>query len=483
MSMERKRTPRHGLTIGLLCAAAAWCATAARAEHRVIEVGLQHTFTSGWSTPQWYQPHIRADYPVGCGPAAWAIVYGYWQAFHGQERLFENLNVGDHAGWAGVEEPAVSGAMERVAYHVETAYGDTRDDKWGLTWPAKMCQGIRYAQEKGYPHSRCLEITGTEFDKFDHVKRHLESDQPVVLAIRDDDNRGAINHYVVIERARKRQEKVGSDWHDRDVEYYINYGHQNRQRGWISARQVGRNTTPVTTVTHAYLIDVSATPLEHADNANEEACRTWCSGNAAECSMCSKLPGCGPGYRRIRDFTGAGPNWYACAARGTDRAQASEGNRRECEAWCHDNAGCEMCSTQLGCGVGYERMKSFTGPGNNWHACRKRAPSDFEQASDEHQRECDEWCRSHPECVKCSKLPGCGGGFYQLESWTGRGRNWFACGERQQASERNKADCEAWCAANPACAKCDTSFGCGIGYKHLKSFRGPGTNWHACEKR
>lgn len=488
---------------GLLgCAVVVLALTAASAlagEHREILAELKA------GTPAWYQPDMKAGYPAGCGPAAWAIVYAYWAQHHGAAGLFPGYTI--DASSNGSQDPPVLSAMERLGSLVKTEYvqmsgpsRDRRDDtqvsehggryQLGSTRHLEMCDAIAYARERGFPHSRCFRIMGSEFDKFEHVKRHLEADRPVILAISTKGHK-SVNHYVVVEKARKIQEKAAGQWRDRDVEYSVNYGWGGDRQAmpeWLSARQVGVNTSQVYTVTSAFLVNVSATPLSMATDANQEACGEWCdspAGRAAGCKTCSKLAGCGPGYKHLESFRGADTDWHACAPRDTDRAQASEGHREACEQWCRDNPQCKNCSTQAGCGPGYRAIKSWTGYGNNWHACAEQGPSRREEAGDQHQQACEEWCRSHSECIKCSKNVGCGVGFESLESWRGYGQNWYACGHtaRQDAGDRHKADCESWCRANPDCGMCSTLAGCGQGYTALKSWTGYGRNWHACGKR
>ncbi len=472
---------------------------ASAGEHREILAELKSP------TVSWYQPDMKAGYPAGCGPTAWAIVYAYWAENHGAAGLFPGYAV-DRRREASEAAP-VKAVMERVGSLVETEYvrrsvatHDRHTDQeisgrggWaqmGSTRNLEMCAGVAYAQERGFPHSRCFRVTGTEFDKFEHVRRHLEADRPVILTISTKGQR-ATNHFVVVEKARKRQEKVAGQWHDRDVEYYVNYGWgggRGEMPEWLSARQVGVNTSQVYTVTSAFLVSVSATPLPMAADENEEACREWCdgpSGRSASCDTCSKLAGCGASYRQLESFRGAGPDWYACAARSTDRAQASEGHREACEAWCRANPACKTCSTLAGCGPGHKAIKSWTGYGENFYACAEEGPSQRDQAGDRHQRACEDWCRGHASCVKCSQTLGCGTGFETIESWTGYGQNWYACAEteRQQAGDRHKAACEAWCQSHSQCATCSTLPGCGQGYSPIESWTGPGQNWYACKKR
>jgi hypothetical protein len=249
---------------------------------------------------------------------------------------------------------------------------------------------------------------------------------------------------------------------------------------------VGANEN-VSTVTNVYLVDVSATPLPKAEDANEAWCKDWCARAGDNCKMCSSSVGCSPGYESVKSFKSATKNWYACRQRDTDRSQASEANREACEQWCRNRADCVTCSTQIGCGKGYRHLKSWTGYGNNWHACATRGPSERDQASDANHQACQNWCNSHrPECIKCSTLKGCGAGFKNLKSWTGRGENWHACGhtERRDASDANHAACESWCQSHkPTCVFCSTYQNCGNDYDNLKSWTGQGTNWHACKQR
>jgi hypothetical protein len=96
----------------------------------------------------------------------------------------------------------------------------------------------------------------------------------------------------------------------------------------------------------------------------EQACRNWCNANS-ECVKCSTRKRCGLGYKRLRSFSGSGAVWYACKAYGED-------NHEACEEWCEDNSACVKCDTRKGCGSGYKNLRSFTGSGRNWHACRHR---------------------------------------------------------------------------------------------------------------
>ena len=168
---------------------------------------------------------------------------------------------------------------------------------------------------------------------------------------------------------------------------------------------------------------------------------------------------------------------------GRRRDKASAENKAACENWCRQNPECVKCSTLAGCGGGFKNLKSWTGFGDNWHACAKRVSR--EEASRKNKADCENWCRQNPECKKCSKLGDCGPGYKDIKSWTGFGDNWHACAKRvtrEEASRKNKADCENWCRNNSQCSKCSKLAGCGPGFKGIKSWTGFGDNWHACRK-
>lgn len=106
------------------------------------------------------------------------------------------------------------------------------------------------------------------------------------------------------------------------------------------------------------------------------------------------------------------------------------------------------------------------------------------EASARHQRECAAYCSSNSQCQKCSELPGCGLGLTSLKSWTGWGDNWYACRKTdyQLASEQNKATCLEQCAKNARCVMCSELPACGIGFEPIKSYGGAGKNWYSCQQ-
>jgi hypothetical protein len=108
-----------------------------------------------------------------------------------------------------------------------------------------------------------------------------------------------------------------------------------------------------------------------------------------------------------------------------------------------------------------------------------------QEASERHKRQCKEWCAQNEECGKCMPLLPCPPGTKKLKSWTGFGKNWYACskpGHRRRAGQEHRQDCEKWCKANPDCGKCLPVLPCPPGTEKLKGWTGYGKNWYACSK-
>lgn len=182
---------------------------------------LDHSFSWPWHMPHWYQPAGVGGYPVGCGPVAWAMVYAYWKQFHGKANLFDGMSLSDKwhpADCDPYRDNAIYYGMWELAELVETVYGGSGDDKWGLTFPWKMDQGTAYAQARGYPFTTCEEDSGTEWSKFQEIEDEIAADRPAILRI-NADGTGAGNHYVAIEGTR-HLEQVGLD----SLGYRANYG-------------------------------------------------------------------------------------------------------------------------------------------------------------------------------------------------------------------------------------------------------------------
>lgn len=112
------------------------------------------------------------------------------------------------------------------------------------------------------------------------------------------------------------------------------------------------------------------------------------------------------------------------AQAGKRRDKASAKHKANCLKWCKGNKKCTKCSRKPACGSGYSPMKSWTGFGDNWYACSQNKRG---QAGDKHATACQDWCRKHRRCTKCSKKTGCGRGFKTIKRWTGYGQNWHAC--------------------------------------------------------
>lgn len=124
-----------------------------------------------------------------------------------------------------------------------------------------------------------------------------------------------------------------------------------------------------------------------------------------------------------RSWTG-GFDLVGAAWAGKKRDRASARHKADCEAWCKAHDNCEKCSRKVGCGTGYKKLKSWTGYGDNYYACGKNK---YGKESDKNKADCLKWCRGNKKCAHCSKLSGCGSGYKKMKSWTGRGKNYYAC--------------------------------------------------------
>jgi len=105
-----------------------------------------------------------------------------------------------------------------------------------------------------------------------------------------------------------------------------------------------------------------------------------------------------------------------------------------CNDWCDAREECSHCSTRRHCD-GYDVLQSWTGYGNDTHACGREEEPDLMGARDaaslDNREACERWCDANEDCDKCSTLRHCGPGFRRLgRSWTGYGKNWHACEER-----------------------------------------------------
>ncbi len=221
--------------------------------------------------------------------------------------------------------------------------------------------------------------------------------------------------------------------------------------------------------------------FKDASKRHERDCKNWCKGNP-ECGKCLPLLPCPPGTKRLKSWKGYGKNWHACSKPGA-RRRASKDHLRDCKDWCKGNPNCGKCLPVLPCPPGTKKLKSWTGYGKNWYACSK--PGQRRQASKDHLRDCKNWCKGNPNCGKCLPVLPCPPGTKKLKSWTGYGKNWYACskpGQRRQASEKNLKDCRIWCGKNPRCGKCMPALPCPPGTRKLKAWTGYGKNWYGCSK-
>lgn len=175
------------------------------------------------------------------------------------------------------------------------------------------------------------------------------------------------------------------------------------------------------------------------------------------------------------------------AQAGKIRDRKSKEHQDACNAWCEVHPDeCSHCSTKSGCGQGYDAIQSWTGYGKNYYACKKRLTRREESTAN--MDSCNAWCRSTPDCIECvTAAGGCRSGLRKMNRWGGRGYNFIACGKRQYnnpASNWNRDECYKWCDENkPLCHKCDTNKGCANDYAVVKSWKGKGRNFHACAKR
>jgi len=206
---------------------------------------------SRWHTPQWKQFKKSNGYSIGCGAVAWGIVYGYWDAFKGKSKLFgSTFNAGDYTANGDEKRTQIKNVITQIASDIGTVDVNSQ----GLTWPSKMEYGYKYGRSCGYGSTRVIKDNGSEYSKFNTVKNSLDNNRPVILLIHAD-GIGIVNHYVVIERARKTQTKYLWKWHDRNVYYKVNYGWGNTRKE-ICVRDWGTNDNKVYTATSVYDIKV-----------------------------------------------------------------------------------------------------------------------------------------------------------------------------------------------------------------------------------
>ncbi len=215
-----------------------------------------------------------------------------------------------------------------------------------------------------------------------------------------------------------------------------------------------------------------------ASDRHKQDCSSWCSGHE-DCGRCLPLLPCPPGTKKLKSWTGYGKNWHACS-KPVNRAAESRRHKQECDVWCAANDDCKTCS-HLPCPPPSRNLKSWTGFGDNWYACKKITPPGTE--SREHRQACVAWCRNEPTCVRCEPFHPCPPGLGTLRSYRGPGKNWYACGKVHQWREgtrRQQKECRQWCENNAQCERCVTQLPCAEGTNVYKRFEGAGLDYYAC---
>lgn len=174
-----------------------------------------------WHTPSWDQPGSTDGYPVGCGNTAWAMIYAYWRHFKSKTALFDRLDLTGRGRSTGCDSGTIYTMMWHLADLNETVWGGSDDDKWGMTYPWKMSQGIDYAHEKGYAAANVVRWRGDEREKFNDIEREIRDyDRPVILYISADEGVHFGDHYVGIEGTVK----IDRGWRSTAIGYLVNYG-------------------------------------------------------------------------------------------------------------------------------------------------------------------------------------------------------------------------------------------------------------------
>ena len=226
---------------GMLAPAAAWAG-----DYRELKGDLLH------STPRWYQTLTSSGHPVGCGAAAYAIVFGYWKEYKGKTNLLPGVTM-PHAQ-SGLDDPILAPAISRIARIMDTTYGVWQGKKYGRTTGSKMEKADNYVKTMGY-NCTIERIRGTEYNKFHKVKAWLDQDRPVIILTNESNAAFTSLHYPVIEKARLRQKKVLGKWQDRDVYYSVNMGDGGPNKEiWV--REYGGNDHHHTGSFSMYLVNI-----------------------------------------------------------------------------------------------------------------------------------------------------------------------------------------------------------------------------------
>ena len=187
-------------------------------------------FAEGVCTPWWDQFIINGktfepkfyegkSYPnryIGCGPIAWAITLAYWQVYHEKYNLFSDdvqfAAIGDNDAYY-IINPDIFYDIIKMDNVLETS----RSAGYGYTPVHKMHFIEKYINSKGYSCSITHDNGGYD-TKFNMIYDALVENKPVVMGIHGD-GIGAIDHYVVIEKAKRYSKKKKSY-----IWYYCNMG-------------------------------------------------------------------------------------------------------------------------------------------------------------------------------------------------------------------------------------------------------------------
>lgn len=186
-------------------------------------------------TPLWWQTDKSNGYPVGCGSAAWAIVFGYWKQYKGKSKLLDGITMPHSQEETDVD---LGKNMEEIAKDTECKDVTYKGKKYGRNKPWKMDKAKKYIKRRGYDSS-IGRLRGREFKKFRKVKDWIEKDRPVIILISNPKKPLSSLHYLIIEKAELTQRKKFRKWRDRVVRYYVNRGSGKRE--WIWVRERGKN--------------------------------------------------------------------------------------------------------------------------------------------------------------------------------------------------------------------------------------------------
>lgn len=196
---------------------------------------LRYMYGHGFRTPTWaqtfdYYTGNGVKYPVGCGPTAWAIVYGYWDEFKGKSKLFGT-------GWKPSDQlyeiyPApAKAAMDYLRVQLGTFHGgDVFSNTWGATWPVNMVKGNTYAEHCGYSASVSVKYFTDWTGCMSFAWEEIKADRPLVLYYAP--KAGSL-HYGVVEGVTRRYWSNTSA--ATELGLLVNYGWGTSTKKWIYA--------------------------------------------------------------------------------------------------------------------------------------------------------------------------------------------------------------------------------------------------------